>query len=104
MGDKALMGGLLGAAPALMGKIAGKENAGFGLGILPGLMYKDQYRDKQKEKEAAQAAMKAAPGAAKAVQPGMKKGGKVKQMASGGSASKRADGCAQRGKTRGKII
>ena len=30
--------------------------------------------------------------------PGMKKGGKV------GSASKRADGCAQRGKTRGKIV
>lgn len=104
MGNKALMGGLLGAAPALMGKIAGKENAGFGLGILPGLMYKDQYRDKQKEKEAAQAAMKAAPGVAKAVQPGMKKGGKVKTMASGGSASKRADGCAQRGKTRGKIV
>jgi hypothetical protein len=105
MGDKALMGGLLGAAPALMGKIAGKENAGFGLGILPGLMYKDQYRDKQREKEAAQAAMKTAPSVAKATaKPGMKKGGKVKTMASGGSASKRADGCAQRGKTRGKIV
>jgi hypothetical protein len=37
---------------------------------------------------------------------GMKKGGKVK-MASGGkvsSASKRADGCATKGKTRGRII
>ena len=35
----------------------------------------------------------------------MKKGGAVKKMASGGvaSASKRADGCAARGKTRGKI-
>ena len=35
----------------------------------------------------------------------MKKGGSVKKMASGGmaSASKRADGCAARGKTRGKI-
>jgi hypothetical protein len=31
---------------------------------------------------------------------GMKRGGKVKKMASGGSASKRADGCALRGKTR----
>lgn len=31
---------------------------------------------------------------------GMKKGGKVKMS----SASKRADGCAQRGKTRGKIV
>lgn len=37
---------------------------------------------------------------------GMKRGGKVKKMASGGSvssASKRADGIAQRGKTRGRI-
>ena len=34
---------------------------------------------------------------------GMKKGGKTKCMAKGGSASKRADGIAQRGKTRGKI-
>lgn len=32
-----------------------------------------------------------------------KKGGCVK-MSKGGSASKRADGCCQRGKTRGKII
>lgn len=38
---------------------------------------------------------------------GMKKGGKVKKMASGGSvssASKRGDGIAQRGKTRGRMI
>lgn len=32
-----------------------------------------------------------------------KKGGKTKCMAKGGSASARADGCAQRGKTKGKI-
>jgi|APCry1669189034_1035192.scaffolds.fasta_scaffold01063_12 sRNA-binding protein len=32
----------------------------------------------------------------------MKKGGSVKKMAKGGSASSRADGIAQRGKTRGK--
>ena len=36
--------------------------------------------------------------------PGYKKGGKVKKMAGGGSASKRADGCAIRGKTRGKMV
>lgn len=35
---------------------------------------------------------------------GMKKGGKVKKMRSGGSASSRADGCAVRGKTRGKMV
>jgi hypothetical protein len=35
----------------------------------------------------------------------MKKGGKVKKMAKGGStASKRADGCATKGKTRGKLV
>jgi len=34
----------------------------------------------------------------------MKKGGKVKCMAKGGSASKRADGCAVKGKTKGRII
>ena len=38
---------------------------------------------------------------------GMKKGGKVKKMASVGkvsSASSRGDGCAQRGKTRGRMV
>ena len=34
---------------------------------------------------------------------GMKKGGEVKKYANGGSASSRADGIAQRGKTRGRI-
>ncbi len=34
--------------------------------------------------------------------PGMKKGGKVKM--SGGSASKRADGVAHKGKTKGKMV
>ena len=35
---------------------------------------------------------------------GMKKGGKVKKMAAGGSASKRGDGCAVKGKTRGRMV
>lgn len=39
-----------------------------------------------------------------AVPGAMKKGGAVKKMASGGSASKRADGIAQRGKTKGTMI
>jgi hypothetical protein len=34
----------------------------------------------------------------------MKKGGKVKKMASGGMASSRADGIAQRGKTKGRMV
>ena len=37
--------------------------------------------------------------------PAMRKGGKVKKMAKGGStASKRADGCATKGKTKGRFI
>ena len=39
--------------------------------------------------------------------PAMKKGGAVKKMASGGavgSASKRADGCATKGKTKGRMV
>jgi hypothetical protein len=37
---------------------------------------------------------------------GAKKGGHVKKMAKGGSvsASKRADGCAMRGKTKGRMV
>jgi hypothetical protein len=35
---------------------------------------------------------------------GFKKGGAVKKMAKGGSASSRADGCAVRGKTKGRMI
>ena len=36
---------------------------------------------------------------------GMKKGGKVKKMAKGGSTtSKRADGCATKGKTKGRFV
>jgi hypothetical protein len=35
---------------------------------------------------------------------GMKKGGAMKKMAAGGSASSRADGCATKGKTKGKML
>jgi hypothetical protein len=34
----------------------------------------------------------------------MAKGGSVKKMAAGGSASKRADGIAQKGKTKGRMV
>lgn len=34
----------------------------------------------------------------------MAKGGVVKKMAAGGGASRRADGCATRGKTKGKFV
>tara|TARA_R110000868_G_scaffold109679_3_gene297948 strand:- start:722 stop:916 length:195 start_codon:yes stop_codon:yes gene_type:complete len=33
----------------------------------------------------------------------MRRGGKVKKMAKGGMASSRGDGCARKGKTKGKL-
>ena len=52
-------------------------------------MSDDEKEKRKREEEMSMQGMK---------QPGMKKGGKVS------SASKRADGCAIRGKTRGKIV
>jgi hypothetical protein len=52
-------------------------------------------------------AMRAASGKKDEDEMGMKRGGKVKKYAKGGSvssASKRADGCAIKGKTRGKMV
>ena len=90
-----------GVLPALASGVMGKENRGFAAGLLPGFIYKDKYRDDEEERRQAEeeALMQATRGPEN-----MKRGGKVKKMAKGGSASKRADGCAQRGKTRGKMV
>ena len=64
----------------LMGKLAGKG----GLGLLPAAIARNAQEDEEKKKQQAGAPMK--------------KGGKV------GSASKRADGIATKGKTRGTMI
>ena len=53
---------------------------------------------------AARPPMGARPPMAAPAMPGMKKGGVTKKMSSGGSASSRADGIAQRGKTKGKML
>jgi hypothetical protein len=58
---------------------------------------KDEEEEKRRMEEQA-AAEKAA--AEQAAAQGMKKGGKVKMS----SASKRADGCATKGKTRGRMV
>jgi hypothetical protein len=84
--------------PALLSGKIGKENRGFGLGLIPGLLYKDQYKDKEEERQAQERATAEQAAAEQAAAQGMKKGGKVS------SASKRADGVAMRGKTRGKIV
>ena len=74
------------------------------LGILPRLAMDayDKEHDKAEALKAENAMYKA--DQANRVATGMKRGGKVKKMAAGGSASKRADGCATKGKTRGKMV
>jgi hypothetical protein len=92
-----MMGGLVGAAKA----------GGIGLGDIArmgGLGVAGLALAKKKKKGAA-----GKPGEAKEVMAmeageGMRKGGKVKKMAKGGSASRRADGCATQGKTKGKFV
>ena len=84
-----LTGGLIGAGRAAgigVGDIA--RHGGFG--VMGMLAAKKKKRDETGEADE-----------------GMKRGGKAKakKMAKGGStASKRADGCAQRGKTRGRFV
>ncbi len=84
------LGGLGGLIPMAMEKGGGSAM----LGLIPAAL---DYNAKDKDKDKKDATVKT---------PGMKHGGPVKKMAKGGSvssASKRADGCAQRGKTRGKM-
>jgi len=57
-----------------------------------------------KKRAAMGGAPTASPRMAPGMAPGMKKGGGVKKMASGGSASSRADGIAQKGKTKGTFV
>jgi hypothetical protein len=85
-----VLGGLGGLIPMAMEKGGGSAM----LGLIPAAL---DYNAKDKDKDKKDASMKT---------PGMKRGGAVKKYAKGGSvgsASKRADGCAQRGKTRGKM-
>jgi hypothetical protein len=85
MSFKKIMGTL---SPAY-GMVSGEGLFGQAVGALP-MIAKDMRDDREeKKRREAEAAAAGVP-----VQPGMKKGGKVS------SASKRADGCAIRGKTR----
>ena len=65
---------------------------GFG-GIAPMMIARSGYKDEEEERRAQEQAA-----AEQAAAQGMKKGGKVS------SASKRADGCATKGKTRGRMV
>ena len=69
--------------------------------MLKGAMAAEE-ADKQR-KEMEKAMLKGASMGGMGPMQGMKKGGKVKCMSKGGTASSRADGIAVKGKTRGKI-
>jgi hypothetical protein len=69
-------------------------------GVLPRIAVKEYDRQKDKDAEEKRRMEEQAAAEQAAAQSGMKKGGKVKLS----SASKRADGCATRGKTRGRMV
>ena len=81
IGDISPMAGMM-TGEGLTGELMRK-----GVGVVPQAIAKDAYsgKEEEEEKRRKQAA-------------GMKKGGKVS------SASSRADGCAIKGKTRGKMV
>jgi hypothetical protein len=79
---------LLGTLSPAYGMIKGEGLFGNAVGVLPAIA-KDMRDDRQKKKDGEKNAA--------GVQ-AMKKGGMVS------SASKRADGCAKKGKTRGKMV
>ena len=97
---------ILGSISPLAGAITGEGLFGKGLvavgdalGPVAGLMPMGASQmEKRRERK------KAGREADEAFDQGMRKGGKVKKMAKGGSASKRADGCATKGKTKGRFV
>jgi uncharacterized membrane protein YebE (DUF533 family) len=109
------IGKLLGSISPVYGAVTGRGVFGdvqkalgpaAGLAFQAGKAYRDDKKNKA-EAAASDAAKKADFDAKRRAASGMtmKKGGKVKKMASGGStASKRADGCATKGKTKGRFV
>jgi hypothetical protein len=75
------------------GAFGSLADAGVG-GVIPTMLARDRKKSKQEEEEAMRMEEAMRTGVA------MKKGGKVKAS----SASKKADGCAIRGKTKGKMV
>ena len=100
------IGKVLGSISPLYGAVTGRGLFGNALagihdatgmgGVLP-ILASEQRRKRRERRE----------GEAPEAGEGMKRGGKVKKMAKGGkvsSASKRADGCATKGKTKGRFV
>jgi hypothetical protein len=98
-----------GALNKFLDKLSGDDNSGYGTSRSAGARYaEEQVADEMWKKEGAtigetmtsprgRKAMREAAAEERRESRGMKKGGKV-------SASSRADGIAQRGKTRGKLV
>lgn len=88
---------ILGSISPMYGAVSGQGAFGGLRQLSPVMMAVDAIKGKKKDP--------AKPGAsAPQAGEGMKKGGKVKKYAKGGSASKRADGCATKGKTKGRFV
>ena len=84
----------------LAAMISGKGGMGKAMrqglgGLAPMMIARSGYKDEEEERRAQEQAA-----AEQAAAQGMKKGGKVKMS----SASKRADGIATKGKTKGRIV
>ena len=109
------MGIKLGDISPLAGVISGKGLFGKGFSELGRVMgplspvgyiaMKQRDKDEKKKKKANGTEVEVEVEAEGEGAPTMRKGGKVKKMAKGGStASKRADGCATKGKTKGRFV
>lgn len=86
---------LLGTLSPVYGMATGSGMFGKNVGVLPAAA---KYLRDEREEDKMKEAMAAQSPAIKSPSVGMKKGGKVS------SASKRADGIAQRGKTKGRML
>ena len=103
LGDISPIGGAL-TGKGLFGKGL-SELADSGLGMLVAMSYLAKSQRDKKKKGAVGNHGGAEPVMAMEAGEGMRRGGKVKKMAKGGStASKRADGCATKGKTKGRFV
>ena len=89
---------ILGSISPVYGIVSGKGAFGGLRNLSPAMMAIDAIKGKKKDKDKK-------PGEPPEAGEGMKRGGKVKKYAKGGStASKRADGCAKKGKTKGRFV
>ena len=105
LGDVSPLGGAI-TGRGMFGKGLAKI-ADSGLGFLVPFSYLAQsQRDKRRKKKAGEPSAETMDGGmTPSAEPTMRRGGKVKKMAKGGStASKRADGCATKGKTKGRFV